>query len=225
MKEFDNLVKTVRLLRSPGGCPWDRAQRLRDYKKYLLEETYELIEELNENKYEAVKEELGDLFLILIIMSEMLREKRKYTLQEVLLGINNKLVQRHPHVFSTVQLKNKEAVLRYWIKHKAKAKKRKTVKERLPKTAPALFLADLFLKEYEKIHSEKAANTGVEDLISAITHDLKNFNKRRGKETNLGSALFSLSKLARLYRLDLENILRKKIFRLARKTTYQSKAE
>ncbi|MFH1877012.1 MAG: MazG nucleotide pyrophosphohydrolase domain-containing protein [Candidatus Omnitrophota bacterium] len=221
MKEFDRLIKTIRILRSPGGCPWDRAQRLRDYKKYLLEEAYELIEELNENKFDAVEEELGDLFLILIIMSEMLRERGYTSVQNVLSRINEKLIERHPHVFAHAKLKNKDEVLRFWIRHKAKKKNRKTIKDRLPKTAPALFLADLFLKEHEKIQNNTSSVArGEADHLSAIKVHQEALYSKRNREKHMVEIILSLTQLSRLWKRDLENDVRRAVMRRAAAARY-----
>lgn len=223
MKEFDRLIKTIRILRSPKGCPWDRAQRLSDYKKYLLEETYELIDELNENRYSAVEEELGDIFMILLIITEMLREKGISDAHRVLNGANEKLVVRHPHVFGSKKLKTKKEVLKYWIKHKAIQKQRKTIKDRLPRNAPALFLVDLFLKEYEHLASNVKDRTKdkVTDLLSEMKKTITSFPREKNKEERLAASIFLLSKLARIYRFDLEHSVRKRVFKEAAQAAYQ----
>lgn len=100
MQELDRLVEIIRKLRGPKGCPWDRKQKLPDYKRYLIEEAYELIEAIDANKPEMVKEELGDLFLILTVVSEFFNDKKIFNVEDSLKAINEKLIIRHPHVFS-----------------------------------------------------------------------------------------------------------------------------
>ena len=124
MKEFNELLRVIRRLRSPGGCPWDQAQTVDDMKNYLLEEAYELVDAINTKKPVLVKEELGDVFLILTVITEMFREKKRFCLKDVFNHIKNKLINRHPHVFSKEKLETKEEVLSYWIKNKAKSKNR-----------------------------------------------------------------------------------------------------
>jgi tetrapyrrole methylase family protein/MazG family protein len=227
MKEFDRLIKTIRILRSPKGCPWDRAQRLSDYKKYLLEETYELIDGLNENRFTAVEEELGDIFMILLIITEMLKEKGISDASRVLRGANEKLVVRHPHVFGKKHLKTKEEVLKYWIKHKAQQKQRKTIKDRLPRNAPALFLVDLFLKEYEhmKLKARSCRQDKITGLLSEIKMTIALFSQEKNKEELLATSIFLLSKLARMYRFDLEHSVRKRVFKEAAKVAYRTSGE
>ncbi|MEI8348798.1 MAG: MazG nucleotide pyrophosphohydrolase domain-containing protein [Candidatus Omnitrophota bacterium] len=222
MKTFDDLVKTVKILRSPKGCPWDREQTIDNYKKYLLEETYELIDEINRKKTAAAEEEIGDLFLILVILSEMFREKGHFDLQSILRKINQKLITRHPHVFGSKKLNTKEEVLSYWIKTKAKKKKRKTIKDRLPREAPALLLADIFFKEYSHIYQNKnqsqiqKANT----LIRNINSAMKEIGHAKKKTEVFCEAMLQLCQLAHMYHLDTENLLRAKIFKKASRITY-----
>jgi tetrapyrrole methylase family protein / MazG family protein len=174
MKQFDRLIKIIKTLRSPKGCPWDRAQKISDYERYLLEEAYELIEALRSGKSEEVREEVGDLYLILSMITEMFAEKKKFNHQQALEGISNKLIYRHPHVFAGKKIIGKDAVLAYWIKNKAKKKNRKTVKDRLPQTAPALLLAEVFLKEKKHIQDIKKEKPISRDvLIGKIFNELK----------------------------------------------------
>ena len=154
MREFKKLVEIVKILRSPSGCPWDKAQKLSDLEKYLLEETYELLDTLHIKDFEKAKEEVGDLFLILVFLVQIFEEKKRFNIKQVLEKINEKLVTRHPHVFGAKRLKNKEEVLNHWIKEKAKEKKRKKLNERLPKNAPSLLLGYLLFKELASLEGK-----------------------------------------------------------------------
>jgi tetrapyrrole methylase family protein/MazG family protein len=222
MKEFDRLIKTIRILRSPRGCPWDRAQKIDNYKKYLLEEAYELIEEIDRKKIDSIEEELGDLFLILIVITEMFREKGKISLEGVLKRIDTKIIHRHPHVFSGKKLHTKEEVLAYWIKHKAKKKKRKTIKDRLPQTAPALFLTELFFKEYahknksELVYSRREIN----NTVKAVFEKLKMFTLGKNKEKLITDVVFLICRISFLCRIDLENSLRRLVIKKSEEVSY-----
>lgn len=221
MRQFDDLINIIRILRAPNGCPWDRAQKITDYKRFLLEEAYELIEGIDAKKKHLVKEELGDLFLILAVIAEMVEPENKEVIAEVLEGINRKLVSRHPHVFSKKKLKTKEEVLNYWIASKAKKKKRKTIKERLPLPAPSLFLAHIFWREYfniDKIPANKSKT--VATAINKIVFSLNALKKSKNRQDLFAGILFELSRLAEIYRIDLEPGFRKKIVETAGKTKY-----
>jgi len=189
---------------------------------------------MDRNKFEAVKEEVGDLFLILIVITEMLNEKNKFDLKSVLTAINKKLVYRHPHVFSSSRkgsqplaekrLKTKEEVLGYWIKHKAKIKKRKTIKDRLPPLAPALLLVELFLKEYENLNTGKKSVKGKEaaHLLSSVKHKINSFFRESNKKDVLSEIIFEVGRLAHLYKTDLEHLLRAKVMKEAERISYES---
>ena len=218
MREFDKLVETIRILRSPKGCPWDRAQTVENYKKFILEETYELIDGISLNKSESVREELGDIFLILIVIADMFQEKNKFSLAECLNKVNEKLILRHPHVFSSTKLKTDKEVLVYWIKHKAKHKNRKTIKERLPLVAPALLLADLFFKEYAHLDNKKEYKKS--GILQKVKKNLNLLDKRKDKKAVFGEILFELSRLFSLYNLDPENVLREKVLKEAASSNY-----
>jgi tetrapyrrole methylase family protein/MazG family protein len=218
MKEFDRLVKIIKLLRSPKGCPWDRAQKIHNYKKFLLEEAYELIDEINQDRPEAVKEELGDLFIILVVLAQMFDEKRKFSLAQVLNGVSEKLILRHPHVFAQEKLKTDKEVLAYWIKHKAKHKKRRTIKERLPRMAPALLLADIFFKEHASINKGKKQDNP--RLLQKIKKGMASLSKCRDKENVLSEIVFDITNFASANHIDLENALRKKVIKEADKAAY-----
>jgi len=219
MKELDNLFKTIKILRSPEGCPWDRAQKCDDMKKYLLEEVYELIDAVDQGCADMVKEELGDIFLILIVIAQMHKEKGKFELKEVFEQINKKLISRHPHVFSSKKLDTKEEVINHWVKHKAKNKKRKSIKDRLPKGAPSLLLANVFLKECSHL-DKKGYKACEEESISKIKKKIDSLAKNKNKEKLLTDLLYEICKLGFSCRVDLEDSLRKSINAQAKLTNY-----
>jgi tetrapyrrole methylase family protein/MazG family protein len=223
MEEFDQLVKVVKILRSPDGCPWDRAQTVTDMKKYLLEETYELIDALSDKDYKAAEEELGDVILIIIVIAEMLDKEGKANLKKILQLVKDKMVLRHPHVFSENKLGTKEEVLKAWVDKKANDKNRKSVKDRLPKMAPALLLSYLFLKEYKVLEKKVNDLEDFEDIALTISDKLDKLKKEK-KEAEKGllisEILFYGTKLSFLSGLDPEELLRQKIFREAEKVSY-----
>ncbi len=218
MKEFGELVKIVSTLRSKRGCAWDRAQKLEDLKNYLLEEVYELLDVLKEGRAQRIEEELGDVFLILVFIAQIFDEKKKFNVRDVLKKINTKLVNRHPHVFSSQKLKTKEDILRYWIKKKARAKRRKTVYQRLPKCAPSLLLAELLFREVRSL----SRDFDVKKILKRIKSKAEKLSDSRRKRENLLALLLEVSKFSSLFKFNLENLLREKVFRLAHKIKYKS---
>jgi len=219
-KEFNNLVNIVKVLRSKKGCHWDRAQKLSNLKTYFLEEVYELLDAMDSGSYKKTEEELGDVLLILIFMCQLYKEKKRFTIKEVIEGISNKLVTRHPHVFSphlneSKKLNNKEAIVKYWIKEKAKNKKRKNVLDRLPKEAPSLLLAYILFKEENYLSRKPVA----EQIIFKLREETGKLKTRNSKET-IVETIFDLARLSSLYKIDLESLLRKKIRKYAAAIKY-----
>ncbi len=148
MKEFKELVNIVERLRSEDGCPWDRKQRLANLKSYLLEESYELLDALDRRNKEKVKEELGDVFLILVFISQIFKEKGFFDLKDVLKGINEKLKDRHPHVFSHKSFRNSREVVDHW--YNLKFRHRRTPFAHIPLKLPSLMKAYKIIKEAKR---------------------------------------------------------------------------
>ncbi len=222
MQEFERLLEIIRILRAPGGCPWDRKQKVEDYKKYLIEEAYELIEGIDHKNPGMVREELGDLFLILVVISEFFQERKQFDLNDVFTTINEKLVFRHPHVFKKKKIGNAAAVLKYWIQHKAKKKKRKTIADRLPKGAPALFLADLFFREYANTSKKFGRGKREEARLVRVIQDAATaLPVARDKAAGMSDLLWAVSRLGYLNHLDLEGLYHARVKAEAAAAPYQ----
>ncbi len=222
MKEFDRLIKIIEKLHSPKGCPWDKAQTAEDYKRYLLEEAYELVDGMQHKNTKVIREEFGDLFLILATITFHFNKKKKFTLKSVLKTINEKLISRHPHVFSSKKLATKEEVLSQWIKNKAKRKKRKTIKERLPLSSPSLLMAELFLKECgylgkEVVHSQEQR---IVRRIGGLAKDMKSAKKLPDKEKLVSDIILELCRLSYINKIELETLLRHRVLEEAEKVSY-----
>ena len=224
MREFKEFLNTIKILRSPKGCPWDRAQKVDNMKSYLLEEIYELIDGIEKSDEVTIKEELGDVLLIIIVIIEMFAEKKKFNLEDVSNGINQKLISRHPHVFSSRKLKDKEEVLKFWIKDKAKKKNRKSIRERLPSNAPSLLLASIFFKECSHLDKKDSRSGEICGLVSEIKEKFELVEEKevaeKSNEILFTDIIFNMCKLAFNLDLDLENILRKTILKEANNITY-----
>ena len=150
MNKFDELIKIVKKLRAPDGCEWDREQTHESLIPYLLEETHEVIESIENKDFKSLKEELGDLILHVIFQADLADENNKFSIEEILDGINKKLINRHPHIFldPSVNTFNQES----WEATKKKEKNRDSVLEGVPKSLPALL-------QSRRIQ-EKAADVG-----------------------------------------------------------------
>lgn len=214
MEQFDRLVSIMKTLRSENGCPWDKEQTYDTIRPCLLEETHEVIEAIINNDREALKEELGDLLLQVAFLSQLAAEEGAFTIQDVVEGINDKLVRRHPHVFGEEIAHTSSAVLKRWEEIKAEERKkkesRKSMLDGVPKTLPALTQA-------YKLQG-KAARAGFDfpDAGGAYTKALEEFAEFDGAlqlqnaaalEEELGDLLFSIVNLARKLDIDAEGAL------------------
>src|SRR5579862_8473149 len=124
-ERFERAVSIMARLRAPGGCPWDREQTFDSIKPYTLEETYEVLEAIDNRDWPELTGELGDLLLQVLFYSEMAREEGHFSVDDVLDRLSNKLVDRHPHVFGEVKADTPAEVLRNWEALKTKEKKKK----------------------------------------------------------------------------------------------------
>ena len=208
---YIELLGVLRKLRGPGGCAWDREQTSESLVPYLLEETYEIIEAIEEGDIEALKEELGDLTLHILFQAELAREAGKFEIGDFLKHISEKLIHRHPHVFDK-QNNNQDSDLNMsWEKAKQKEKKRKNLLDGVPKKLPALIRARRI--------QEKAANVGFDwkeiqqvwDKVEEELTELKEVVAEKDPEKikdEMGYVLFSLVNLSRFLEISPEDALR-----------------
>src|SRR5438876_6576247 len=124
-ERFERAVSIMARLRAPGGCPWDREQTFDSIKPYTLEETYEVLEAIDNRDWEELTGELGDLLLQVLFYSEMAQEERHFSVDDVLDRLSNKLIDRHPHVFGDVKAETSGEVLRNWEGLKAQEKQKR----------------------------------------------------------------------------------------------------
>jgi len=153
-QSFDELVQLMATLRGPNGCPWDRKQTLDSLKPFIVEESYEVVEAIDNDDRKALVEELGDFLLQAIFAAEIAQEEGSFDIGDVITAIYNKLVRRHPHVFGEVEAKDAEQVLVNWEKLKNEERKaeNKSVLAGVPQSLPALLKASRL--------TEKAARVG-----------------------------------------------------------------
>lgn len=122
---FFSFCETIARLRADDGCPWDRKQTTTSLKKYIAEECSELLEAIDENNPSHLCEEIGDVLFLLVLLSEIQSESERFTIEDVISGINDKMIRRHPHVFAGTELKNDTDLNEQWEKIKSLEKKKK----------------------------------------------------------------------------------------------------
>lgn len=211
---FAELAGIIDILRSPRGCPWDRARTKEEIINYFLEEVYEAVEAIEEDRPASVKEELGDVLMEVVFLAQFYEEAGKFHLADVVKGINRKMKDRHPHVFGGENRKGitAEDVRENWMEKKMREKKRSSVLEGLPKSAPALLYAFFLGQRASAIGFDwpdaEAALSKVKEEIAELEISLE--KKRRAEVAEeLGDLFFSLAMVSRLLGYNPEIILRK----------------
>jgi tetrapyrrole methylase family protein/MazG family protein len=222
---FEQLVAIMRTLRAPGGCPWDAEQTHESLTRYLLEETYEVIEAIDEKSPQHLREELGDLLLQPVFHAAIAEESGDFTINDVIATLCDKLIRRHPHVFGDVEIKDSDAQVENWekIKKLEKGAERQSALSGVPDHLPALMKA-------HKI-GEKASRVGfdwehADQVFAKVMEELHEFEEAWAggnparMEDELGDVLFAISNLGRFLQLNPEEALRKTITRFQKRFSY-----
>ena len=210
---MDDLVAIIKVLRAPGGCPWDREQTHESIKKNFIEETYEVVEAINKQSTEMLREELGDVLLQIVLHSEMESENGNFTFDDVANDIVQKLVVRHPHVFGEVVANNTAEALNSWDAVKLKTKGQKNQTESMlsvPRELPALMRAQKIQHKAAKIGFDWDDVGGAVDKLYEEIDELKTAmeqGKRLDIEDEFGDVLFSCVNIARFIDVDSEEAL------------------
>ncbi len=194
-------------LRAPDGCPWDREQTHRSLRKHLLEETYEALEALDSEEPEALKEELGDLLLQVLLQAQIAYEAGSFRAAEVVAGIQAKLIRRHPHVFGELELSDVDEVLKHW-EHFKEAEKGNGALDGVPVDLPALAQADELQGRAARVGFDWPQIDGVLEKIAEEAGELRAAADPLEQERELGDLLFAVVNYARWLKVDPEAALR-----------------
>jgi len=206
-EEFIHLVHIMDELREK--CPWDREQTIETLRHMTIEETYELADAVTEKDWTGIKEELGDLLLHILFYSKIAGEQQQFTLQEVIKGIAEKLVTRHPHIYGDVKVDNEEDVKKNWEKLKLKEGK-KSVLSGVPVSLPATVKAVRLQEKARQVGFEWENKEQVWQKVEEETRELQAAIEKGEKdkiEDEFGDLIFSLINYARFLRIDPENAL------------------
>jgi MazG family protein len=205
--DFDRLVKIMDELREK--CPWDRKQTVETLRQLTIEETFELADAITDKDWKGIKEELGDLLLHIIFYARIAAEEQKFTLQEVIEGICEKLVKRHPHIYSDVKVENEEEVKRNWENLKLKEGK-KSVLSGVPRALPSTVKAMRLQEKARQVGFEWHTREAVWEKILEEQQELLNAVEQENQlhiEEEIGDVLFSIINYARFVNVDAENAL------------------
>ncbi|MDH4128721.1 MAG: nucleoside triphosphate pyrophosphohydrolase, partial [Spirochaetota bacterium] len=233
MNEFEKLIDIIKTLRGPNGCQWDKEQDINSVKSYLLEETYEVLESIINKNFDDLKEELGDLLCQIVFLSQLANEENQFSIQNVISDINDKLINRHPHVFGDLKTKDTKLILKNWEKIKSeesKKKDRKSIMDGVPKTLPSLTKAYKIQEKASRVgfdwNEAMAAIIKVEEEISELKEAIsakEDTNKKQFIEEELGDLLFSIVNVSRLLSIDPEFTLHKSINKFINRFQFMEK--
>lgn len=212
MSSIEELIKIVKTLRSPKGCPWDKEQTLKTLTPYILEEAYELVDAIENGLPEDIKEELGDALLHVVMLSEIAEDENLFTLHDVATHVSNKMIHRHPHVFGKTKVANVDDVWKNWESLKQQEKDPNlSAMATIPKHLPALLQAHKIQKRAARLGFDWPDQYGsFEKLKEEIGEfiEAKNTSSEE-KEEEAGDLLFALVNILRKENINPEEVLRK----------------
>jgi tetrapyrrole methylase family protein / MazG family protein len=209
LKSFDSLVKIVARLRAPDGCPWDKEQTHQTLRGNLLSESYEVMEALDKGEAAALREELGDLLLQIVLHAQIAKDDKEFEIGDVVQGISEKLIRRHPHIFGDVKVSNSTEVMHNWEGIKKQEKpERKSILDGVPKAMPALAYALEISRRAVRVGFEWPDLQGVLDKVEEEVGEIKNAGSLAEKSDEIGDLLFTLVNYARWENVDAEAALR-----------------
>ena len=208
ISKIDRLVNIIKKLRAPNGCEWDKKQTHESLIPYLIEETYEVVESIEDKNYNLLKEELGDLLLHVIFQIDIANDNEKFSLNDVIDGICEKLIRRHPHIF--YDKKDPRYKEENWEVSKKKEKKRLSVLDGVPKRLPQLIRSSRI--------QEKAASVGFDwnnknQVLLKVDEEILELKdailKNEGIDEEIGDVLFTIVNLSRHLGYDADSSLKK----------------
>ena len=206
-KSFQRLLDIMDDLREK--CPWDREQTIHTLRKLTIEETYELVDAIDSSDWDQIKGELGDLFLHLVFYSKIAAEKSHFDVSDVLNEISDKLIRRHPHIYSDLDLKSSKKVKENWeaIKLKEKGSKIKSVLEGVPDSLPSMVKAFRIQEKVQGVGFDWPDSESVWKKFEEEVKELRNPDDPENELIELGDVLFSLINYAKHRGLDPEQAL------------------
>ncbi len=224
---FEAFGEIVAHLRAPDGCPWDQKQTHQTLRTHLLEESYEALTALDDNDSDGMREEFGDLLLQIVLNAQIAAETGEFTMAQVVKGIYDKIVRRHPHVFGDVELNSVDGVLQNWEKLKekerkenGKAEQEKGLLDGVPSALPALTQALEYQDRAARVGFDWPEVEGVLDKVREEIEEVKNAQKIEEVTSELGDLFFVLVNLARWRKVDAESALRQTNMKFKKRFTY-----
>ncbi len=210
MKHF---LEVVAHLRSPEGCPWDREQTHQSLRSDLLEETFEALTALDTGDPVHIREELGDMILLILLHTQIAAEDGEFTVADVLRGIHTKIVRRHPHVFGDLKLNEQGEILANWERLKEAERQENgnregSILDGVALALPALVQAQIYQKRAARVGFDWPDIQGVLDKMKEELEEVHAAEDEAHRSMEVGDLIFAVVNLARWYKVDAESALR-----------------
>jgi tetrapyrrole methylase family protein / MazG family protein len=224
IKEFADLVDIIAKLRGPDGCPWDRKQTHSSLKEFLLSETYEVLDALDQEDSKMLRQELGDLLLQIVLHARIAEDENEFKLEDIISTLNAKLIRRHPHVFADIRVNSAEEVVHNWEEiKKGERHPDASILGSVPRQMPSL--------AYSKEIQRRAAETGfdwenIDGVIEKLSEEVKEFKQSETlaeKNDEFGDIFFTLVNIARRMGIDPEASLRQANRKFYERFSYMEK--
>jgi MazG family protein len=215
---FQRLVEIMDRLREPGGCPWDREQTYESLRSYLIEECYEVAEALDDGDAPGLREELGDLLLQIVFLSRLAKEDGEFTIDDVVSGIVDKMVRRHPHVFGEESADSPDEVLEHW--ERIKRQDEPSILAGIPRALPALLKAQRLGTKAARVGFDWPGPRQVMAKVDEEREELVAAMRRGDAEAvraEVGDLLFAVVNLARHLDVDPEGALERTNLKFTRR--------
>ena len=210
-EKFEELVAIMARLRAPDGCPWDREQTIKSIAPHTLEEAHEVLDAIDREDHDGLREELGDLILQVLFYAQISSEEKRFDICDVIESISKKLIHRHPHVFGETKVAGSDEVLKNWEELK-KSEGKKSLLEGVPKALPALLKAYRLGEKTSRVGFDWSDADGILAKVEEEAHELHEA-RQSGDESEIdheyGDLLFTLANLGRFLGLDPEGSLRR----------------
>ena len=218
-KGINKLLEVMDRLLAPDGCPWDREQTHQSLGRYLLEETYEVLEAIQAEDMSELKEELGDVLLQVVFHAALAEKRGSFTFSEVAETVAQKMINRHPHVFSDMDLSTSEDVMLHWEGFK-KQEGKKYLLEGIPVRLPALLRAEKMQSKAARVGFDWPSVEGALEKLSEEIYELAQASDAAGLEAEMGDILFAMVNIARIKGIDPEAALQKSNDKFIRRFNY-----
>jgi len=221
MEEFDQLVELMATLRGDKGCAWDKRQTTKNFKTFLLEEVYELIDAIEKDDFNAIKEELGDVLFHIVFISQICKDEKRFDIKEVVSYVYKKMYNRHPHVFKDVS--PEKPIEKRWEELKKEEKNGYSPLSDVPSSMPALLRAYILTRRAAHFGFDWDSVDGVYEKIEEEIEEIKGAEKSGNNELireEIGDLLFTVVNLSRFHKIDPEDALRQTCEKFTRRFNY-----